>query len=418
MKEFLRNLKGDKVIWGIVTLMAIASLVIVYSAVSNLAWRSGDGGHVFSLIFKHAIFLGLGLGSMYLAYRIPYKTFSPWSTLLLPFAILALIFTLVQGKTIDGANASRWIQLPYIGVGIQTSTIAAIVLFIYVARYLARIQGKTVKFKDAILPLWLPVMLVAGLILPANFSTAALLVLNVGIILWIGRYPFKQLFTMFLVAVAGLVLFVTVAVSFPDAMPNRVHTWAKRVGYELNKEDGLKKLPKDPKEQYQVESAKIAVAIGGIFGKGPGKSIQKNHLPQSSSDFIFAIIIEEFGFLGAFGLVILYITFLIRVVIISGKAPTLFGTLLVLALGIPITFQALVNMAVAVGLFPVTGQPLPFISSGGTSIAMIGFSIGMILSVSRETQELEEREALGLNEIEEEEEDSNELIDAELEEVI
>ena len=417
MKTFLQDLKGDKVIWGIAILMAIASIVIVYSAISNLAWRSGDGGNVFPLIFKHGVFLSLGLVSMYFAYKIPYKFFSSYSALFIPFVVVALIFTLLQGKQIAGANASRWIQIPYLGVGIQTSTIAAIVLFTYVARYLARIQGKAIKFTEALIPLWLPVMLVSGLILPANFSTAALLVLNVGVILLIGGYPFKQLLSMFMVGVAGLTLFVVVAVSFPDAMPNRVHTWASRVGYEISKEDGLKKLPPNNKEQYQVESAKIAVAIGGVFGQGPGKSVQKNHLPQSSSDFIFAIVIEEFGFIGAFGLVILYVVFLVRVVIISGRAPTLFGSLLVLALGIPITFQALVNMAVAVGLFPVTGQPLPFISSGGTSIWMIGFSIGMILSVSRETQELKEKEALGLNEIVQED-SINELIGSELEEVI
>jgi cell division protein FtsW len=407
MKAFLQNLKGDKVIWGIVFLMAIASVVIVYSAISNLAWRSGDGGNVASLIVKHAVFLLLGLGTMYVSYRIPYKFFSSYSALMIPLVVLALLFTLLQGKQIAGANASRWIQIPYTGVGIQTSTIAAIILFTYVARYLARIQGKVVKFKDALIPLWLPVVAIAGLILPANFSTAALLVLNVGLILLIGRYPFKHLAVMFLVGAILLSSFIGLAMKFPDTFPNRVNTWTSRVEMFISGE-------KDGKEQYQVESAKIAVAMGGVFGQGPGKSVQKNHLPQSSSDFIFAIIIEEFGFVGAIGLVILYAVFLIRVVIISGRAPTLFGSLLVLALGIPITFQALVNMAVAVGLFPVTGQPLPFISSGGTSIWMVGFSIGMILSVSRETQELNEKEALGLNEIEQEE-DINELIAVEVE---
>ena len=417
MKEFLQNLKGDKVIWGLAIIMAITSVVIVYSAISNLAWRSSDGGSLFILLFKHSIFLILGLVSMYGAYRIPYKFFSSLSALMIPIVVVLLLFTIMQGKQISGANASRWIQIPYIGMGIQTSTIAAIILFTYVARYLAKIQGKAIKFTEALIPLWLPVMLFAGLILPANFSTAALLVLNVGVILLIGGYPFKQLLSMFLVGIAGLTLFVVVAVSFPDAMPNRVHTWASRVGYELSKEDGLKKLPPDNKEQYQVESAKIAVAMGGVFGQGPGKSVQKNHLPQSSSDFIFAIIIEEFGFIGAIGIVLLYVVFLLRVVIVSGKAPTVFGSLLVLALGIPIIFQALVNMAVAVGLFPVTGQPLPFISSGGTSIWMVGFAIGMILSVSRETQELEEKEALGLNNIEKEE-NINEFIGSDIEEVI
>jgi len=417
MKEFLQNLKGDKVIWGLAIIMAITSVVIVYSAISNLAWRSSDGGSLFILLFKHSIFLILGLVSMYGAYKIPYKFFSSLSALMIPFVVVLLLFTIMQGKQISGANASRWIQIPYIGMGIQTSTIAAIILFTYVARYLAKTQDVKVKFKDTLLPLWLPVIAIAGLILPANFSTAALLVLNVGVILIIGRYPIKHLAVMVLIGSITLSSFVGLAVNFPDAFPNRVHTWASRLGYELSKEEGLKKLPEDKKEQYQVESAKIAVAMGGVFGQGPGKSVQKNHLPQSSSDFIFAIIIEEFGFLGAIGIVLLYVTFIIRVAIVSGKAPTMFGSLLVLALGIPIIFQALVNMAVAVGLFPVTGQPLPFISSGGTSIWMVGFAIGMILSVSRETQELKEKEALGGNNIEQEE-NINELIGSELEEVI
>lgn len=410
MKEFLQNLKGDKVIWGIVFVMAITSVVIVYSAISNLAWRSSDGGSVFILLFKHSIFLFLGLATMYGAYKIPYKFFSSLSALMIPIVAVLLLFTLMQGKQISGANASRWIQIPYVGMGIQTSTIASIILFTYVARYLSKIQNIKVKFKDTLLPLWLPVITIAGLILPANFSTAALLVLNVGVILIIGRYPIKHLVGMFLVGAILLSSFIGLAMKYPDAFPNRVNTWSSRVEMFISGE-------KDGKEQYQVESAKIAVAIGGVFGQGPGKSVQKNHLPQSSSDFIFAIIIEEFGFVGAFGLIVLYVSFLVRVVIVSGKAPTIFGSLLVLALGIPIILQALVNMAVAVGLFPVTGQPLPFISSGGTSIWMVGFAIGMILSVSRETQELEEKQALGLNNIDQEE-SINELIGAELEEII
>lgn len=417
MKEFIQNLKGDKVIWGIVFVMAITSVVIVYSAISNLAWRSSGGGSVLMMIFKHSAFLILGLVTMYFAYKIPYKRFSSASVIMIPVVIILLIFTLMQGKQISGANASRWIQIPYVGMGIQTSTIASIVLFTYVARYLSHIQGVKVKLKDALLPLWLPVSLVAGLILPANFSTAALLVLNVGIILIIGGYPFKQLLSMFMVGLAALSLFILIAVSFPDKMPNRVHTWASRIGFDISKEEGITRKKKEDKDTYQEESAKIAVAIGGVFGKGPGKSIQKNHLPQSSSDFIFAIIIEEFGFFGAITLIGMYIFFLIRVVIVSGKAPTIFGSLLVLALGIPIILQALVNMAVAVGLFPVTGQPLPFISSGGTSIWMVGFAMGMILSVSRETQELKEEQALGLTDIEKEE-NINELIEADLEEVL
>ena len=410
MKVFLEKLKGDKIIWGIAFLMSIASVVIVYSAVSNLAWRSGDvGGHVFSLILKHSFYLILGLGTMYVAYRIPYKYFSSFSVVFVPIVILLLLFTLLQGKQIAGANASRWIQIPFVGMSIQTSTVASIVLFTYVARYLSKIQDKNVKLKETLLPLWLPVIAIAGLILPANFSTAALLVLNVGVILIIGRYPIKQLAVLFVIGVIILSSFIGLAMKFPDAFPNRVNTWASRVEMFMSGE-------KDGKEQYQVKSAKIAVAMGGVMGKGPGKSVQKNHLPQSSSDFIFAIIIEEFGIVGAFALISLYVVFIIRVVIISTVAPTLFGSLLALSLGIPIIFQALVNMAVAVGLFPVTGQPLPLISSGGTSIWMVGFAIGMILSVSRETQELKEKGSTVLNNSKEEK--VNKIIDQNLEGVV
>jgi cell division protein FtsW len=413
MKTFLQNLKGDRSVWGVVILMAIYSIVVVYSAVSNLAWHSFDGGNVFSLIFKHFFYLILGFATMYAAHKIPYKFFSSYSTILLPVAIILLLFTLMQGKQIAGANASRWIQVPFLGMSIQTSTVASIIMFTYVARYLAKTKDKVVSFKYALIWLWSPIALVVGLILPANFSTAALLVLNIGVILIIGGYPFKQLFTMFIVGIAALSLFVSMVVMFPKIMPNRVHTWAHRVGYELTT-DGVIPIENDKKDDYQEESAKIAIAMGGVLGQGPGKSVQKNHLPQSSSDFIFAIITEEFGFVGVVFLMMLYITFLIRVVIISNKAPTMFGSLLVLALGIPIISQALVNMLVAVGIFPVTGQPLPFVSNGGTSILMISFAVGMILSVSRETQELQENESLEI----EVEEEHNELISSEFEGVI
>jgi len=314
-------------VWGIVSVMMIASVIVVYSALSNLAWRSSDGGNVLFLIVKHAVHLTLGLGFMYAAYKIPYKFFS-YSAIILPFIIFLLMITLFQGKEISGANASRWIQIPFTGFGIQTSTIASIVLYTYVARYLSRIQDKKLKFKETLMPLWAPIILVVLLILPANFSTAALIVVNLGIIMLIGRYPIKHLLGMFSVGAIVLAMFIGLALKFPDAFPNRVNTWISRTESFVSKDD--------KPEQYQVEAAKIAVARGGLLGQGPGKSIQKNHLPQSSSDFIFAIVIEEFGFFGAFGLIFLYLMLLIRVVIISGKAPTIFGTLLVLALGIPI----------------------------------------------------------------------------------
>jgi cell division protein FtsW len=228
----------------------------------------------------------------------------------------------------------------------------------------------------------MPIVVVAGLILPANFSTAALIVLNVGILLIIGGYPLKHLVSMSFVGGVLLATFVMLSLEKPDLFPNRVNTWTSRIENFVNGEKG--------EEQYQVESAKVAIALGGFLGAGPGKSVQKNHLPQSSSDFIFAIIIEEFGLFGALLVLFLYLVFTVKIVRIASKAKNYFSTLLVLGMGLPIITQAMVNMMVAVGLFPVTGQPLPLISSGGTSILLIGAAIGMILSVSRETNELKE----------------------------
>ncbi|MCK5824466.1 MAG: FtsW/RodA/SpoVE family cell cycle protein [Ichthyobacteriaceae bacterium] len=376
--KILKKPEGDSVIWGIVALTMMASVFVVGSASSNLAWR-GDNTmiSVFSILLKHAVFLLTGLGFMYAAHRVPYKYLSSFSMILLPIGGVLLAFTLFQGNEIGGANASRWIRIiPFTTVSIQTSTVASLILMTYVSRYLSKIQGVKVKFKESLLPLWLPVIVYASLILPANFSTAALMILNVGILLIIGRYPIKHLLLMLTVGVAILTIFISLAFKFPDAFPNRVGTWTSRIE-QFTSDDA------EP-EQYQVKAAKVAISLGGFFGQGPGKSTQKNHLPQSSSDFIFAIVIEEFGALvGGLGLIILYVAFLFRVVKVASDAPSTFGMLITIAMGVPIVIQAMVNMAVAVGLFPVTGQPLPLISSGGTSIWMISISIGMILSVSR-----------------------------------
>ncbi|MEM1001859.1 MAG: FtsW/RodA/SpoVE family cell cycle protein, partial [Bacteroidota bacterium] len=285
--------------------------------------------------------------------------------------------------TIDGANASRWIQIPIIGMSFQTSTFAALVLMVYVARYLSKISSKTVTFKETILPLWIPVFLVLALILPANFSTTAIIFTMVILLAFIGGYPIRYLMLILGTGLMGLVFFILVAKSFPEAMPNRVDTWMSRI--ESFADDT------ETEEAYQIERAKIAIATG-LTPVGPGKSIQKNFLPQSSSDFIFAIIIEEYGIFGGLFLLIMYSWLLFRLVIVAQNAETVFGKLLVLGVGLPIVFQALINMAVAVELFPVTGQTLPLISSGGTSIWMTCMAIGIILSVSAKRQEIKEAE--------------------------
>lgn len=298
---------------------------------------------------------------------------------MIPIVIVLLAFTLAQGTVIGGANASRWIKFG--GVGFQTSTLASVVLLVYVARYLAKNKENVILFKESLWQLWLPVALILILILPANFSTTAIIFTMVIIVCFIGGYPPKYIGYILAIGVTFLMFFVLVAKAFPDAMPNRVQTWSNRIE-NFSTQDG--------KEPYQVEKAKIAITTGGAFGLGPGKSVQKNFLPQSSSDFIYAIIVEEFGLIGGFGVVFVYFILLFRIFIVVKKTKTIFGTLLVIATGLPIIFQATINMAVATSLLPVTGQTLPLISSGGTSIWMTCFALGMILSVSASKEKTED----------------------------
>ncbi|WP_458628828.1 FtsW/RodA/SpoVE family cell cycle protein [Winogradskyella sp. PC D3.3] len=385
MQNLFKQIKGDRAIWAIVTLLAIFSFLPVYSAASNLAYHGGNSS-TFSFFIKHFMHLFLGFAIMFGIHKVPYKYFRGLSMVMIPIVFVLLLVTMLQGTTIDGANASRWIQIPIVGMSFQTSTLAAVVLMVYVARYLSKIKDKEVQFKETILPLWTPVFFILILILPANFSTTAIIFTMIMMLAFIGGYPLRYLVLIILSGFVGLTIFILVAKAFPETMPNRVDTWISRIENFSNGED--------TEADYQIEKAKIAIATGEIKGLGPGKSIQKNFLPQSSSDFIFAIIIEEYGLIGGVFILVLYLWFLFRIVVVSHKSDTIFGKLLVLAVGLPIVFQALINMAVAVELFPVTGQTLPLISSGGTSIWMTCLAIGIILSVSAKREELKEQEDL------------------------
>jgi len=374
MTKILKNIKGDTAIWAAVILLAVFSFMPVYSASTNLVYVVGSASSTLSILAKHAFLLLMGFVILYGVHKIPYRYFSGGSVLMLPLVFLLLLYTLTQGSTIGGANASRWIHIPFVGIGFQTSTLAGLVLMTYVARYLAKNKDKDIDFKESLWILWLPVAAILMLILPANFSTTAIIFSMILVLVFLGGYPWKYILYIIGMGAVVLTLFVAVTIIFPDAMPNRVKTWKSRIE---NFSD------KNAEEQYQVEKAKIAIATGGITGKGPGKSVEKNFLPQSSSDFIYAIIVEEYGLiLGGIGVAIVYFFLLFRIMMVAKKAQTIFGTLLVLGVGLPIIFQALINMAVAVNLFPVTGQTLPLVSSGGTSIWMTCFAIGMILSVS------------------------------------
>ncbi|MDA0792345.1 MAG: FtsW/RodA/SpoVE family cell cycle protein [Bacteroidetes bacterium] len=369
----LKSLRGDRVLWGILALLAIFSFLPVFSASTNLAYVVGKGTP-WGYLMKHFVILTIGFVLMYTVHRIPHHYFKGLSILLLPVVVLLLVYTASQGTVIEGANASRWIQIPFIGMSFQTSTLASVVLMIYVAHYLSKQNQAQTGFGRSLLQLWLPVFIVVMLIFPSNLSTAALLFLTVMVIAFLGNYPFRYLMVISGVGIAAVLLFFVLVKAFPEAFPNRVDTWMNRIENFRSgeSEDG----------NYQVARAKTAIVTGGIFGLGAGKSRMKNFLPQSSSDFIYAIIVEEFGLIGGIGLILLYLLLLFRMTVIAHKAPTLFGKLTVMGLGIPIVLQAFINMGVALQLLPVTGQNLPMISSGGTSAWMTCIAMGIVLSVS------------------------------------
>lgn len=375
MIELIKNIKGDKAIWAVVALLALFSFLPVYSASSNLVYVVGNGTTIGHLV-KHALLLVLGFGIIYGVHRIPTHFFKGLSIIAMPVVIVLLVYTLAQGTTIEGANASRWIRVPFVGFTFQASGLAMVVLMMYIARYLSKTKDRVVTFKASIIPLWLPVFLVVMLILPANFSTAGIIFCMVLILCFLGGYPLKYLAGILGCGMLILTLFILTAKAVPDLFPNRVDTWISRI--ESFTTAG------DTEADYQIEKAKIAIATGGIVGNGAGKSVMKNFLPQSSSDFIYAIIIEEYGLIGGLALLFFYLLLLFRIVVVANGNTTVFGKLVVLGVGLPIVFQALLNMAVAVELFPVTGQTLPLISSGGTSSWMTCLAIGIILSASHQ----------------------------------
>ena len=280
----------------------------------------------------------------------------------------------MQGNLIDGANASRWIRLPIVGLSFQPSSMATVILMVYVSFYLSKNYNKNIKFTKSIFPLWTPIIIVVFLILPSNFSTAAMIFLMIVTLIFIGGYPFKYLLGIGFSGIALFSLFFLTVKNYPDIMPNRIDTWISRIENFTSSENS--------ENNYQVLRAKSAIASGMVFGVGAGKSTMKSILPQSTSDFIYAIITEEYGTIGAISVLILYLLLLFRIIIVSYKSDTVFGQLLALGVGLPIIFQAFINMGVAVQLFPVTGQPLPLISTGGTSIWMTFLALGIILSVS------------------------------------
>ena len=368
-----KALKGDKVLWGILALLAIFSFLPVFSASTNLAYVIGKGTP-WGYLLKHLIILVIGFFLMISVHRIPFRYFKGISILMLPVVMLLLIYTASQGTVIDGANASRWIRIPIVGLSFQTSTLASVVLMVYSATYLSKIGNEMPKFKSSLLRFWLPVFIIVLLVFPSNLSTASLLFIMVFILSFIAGYPIRYLINIIGIGFVSILLFFLLINIFPGIFPNRVDTWINRIE---NFTSG-----KSADGNYQVARAKTAIVTGKIFGLGAGKSRMKNFLPQSSSDFIYAIIVEEYGLLGGVGLIVIYILMLFRIVVISYKTVDIFGKLTVIGLGVPVILQAFTNIGVALQVLPVTGQNLPMISSGGTSAWMTCISMGIILSIS------------------------------------
>ncbi|RKS95340.1 cell division protein FtsW [Flavobacterium limicola] len=404
MKQLVNKLKGDRVIWSFVALLALFSFMPVFSASSNLAYIGHGTGNTLGYLVKHLAHICIGFAIIYFVHKVPYHYFKAISKGALYVVWVLLAYTLIKGTVIAGANASRWIQVPFIGITFQTSTLASMVLFVFVARYLSKTREVPIDFKSSVWELWVPVFVTLLFILPANFSTTALIFSMVLMLVFIGKYPLRYIGIVVGSGIVFLAFFILIAKAFPEAFPNRVDTWINRIDNFTSDKPG--------EDDYQIEKAKIAIASGKIYGLGPGKSVQKNFLPQSSSDFIFAIIVEEYGLIGGFGVLTLYLLLLFRFVIASHKANTLFGKLVVVGLGFPMIFQAMINMAVAVELLPVTGQTLPLISSGGSSIWMTCFALGIIISVTKKDEEI----AQELMNTAKREEALQKLIDRELEE--
>lgn len=367
-----KYIKGDKVVWGVALVLAILSILTVFSASGSLAYKH-QGGNIFYYLIKHGFIVIVGFGLIALVHNLNYKYYSRISQIALYLSIPLLLLTLVMG--VESGNAVRWLRIPVINQTFQTSDLAKLALIMYLARLLSKRQDQIDGLKEAFIPIMIPVLIICGLILPANFSTAAILFTTSLVVMFIGRISLKYIFSLIGIGLVSLMLLLMLAKVKPELLP-RVDTWVKRIE---SFSSGKKEV------NYQAEQAKMAIATGGPFGKfltGRGNSTQRNFLPQASSDFIYAIIIEEYGLLGGGGVLILYLILFFRGIRIAQNSDKTFGSLLAIGLSFSLVFQAMINMAVAVNLFPVTGQPLPLVSMGGTSIWFTCLAIGIILSVS------------------------------------
>ena len=397
---------GDKYIWGIVLLLSVISILVVYSATGSLAYKLNKGNNEIYL-FKQLSFTVLGLLTMYFLHRINYTLFSRIATIMFAISLPLLVYTLLFGAKIN--EGSRWIKLPIIHLTIQSSDVAKLGLFMYISKIMSKKQDVIKDFKNGFLPVVIPVFIICGLIMPANLSNALLTGATSLLLMFIGRVSLKHILLTICVALIPILIIVGIAWSTYDGQQTtdkskattsqklksigRIGTWVKRVQDHL--------FAPSTETPYQVQQAKIAIAKGGILmGKGPGNSEQRNFLPQAYNDFIYSIIIEEYGLLGAAIIILIYLVFLFRCIRIFRKCPYAFGAFLALALSFTLVIQAVANMAVNVNIVPVTGVTLPLVSMGGSSFLFTCAAIGIILSVARNVEQLEGNTTTVVNNIE------------------
>jgi cell division protein FtsW len=392
--NFFNRTKGDKVIWAIVIMLTMVSILVVYSSIGSLAYKMNKSTE--SYLFKQVGFIALGVVIIYFAHRVNYTIYSRVATILFLISIPLLFYTLKFGSSINDAN--RWIKLPVINMTFQTSDLAKLALFMYMSRQLSRRQNVIKDFKKGFLPLIVPVIIICILIAPANLSTAVLIGGIALLLMFIGRVRFRHIMLVVGGALVPIMILVLLATHYYSKEEHaskdlpailtvgRMSTWIKRVQDFMyaDKEDA----------SYQVQQAKIAIATGGWMGKGPGKSEQRNFLPHPYSDFIYAIIIEEYGLTGGAIIIFIYLFFLFRSIRIFQRCPYAFGAFLAVALSFTLVIQAMVNMGVNVNLFPTTGVTLPLVSMGGSSLWFTCFAIGIILSVARNVEQMEGKAAL------------------------
>lgn len=395
--QLLKSTRGDKVIWALVLLLVLVSLLAVYSATGSLAYKKYKGNTEVYL-FKQIAFIAIGFCIIYFAHRVNYTIYSKIARILFLLSIPLLLYTLFFGVTMN--EGSRWIRVPVINMTMQTSDLAKLALFMFIARLLSRKQEKIKDFKKGFLPIILPIAITCMLIAPANLSTALLLGASCMLLLFIGRVSAKHLMLVLGIALIPVVFLVMAAVVKHKSSANeetvatgkekssrlfaRVDTWIGRVenfmygGQAANDDD-----------DYQINQAKIAIARGGWLGNGPGNGEARNFLPQAYNDYIFATLIEEYGLIGGAFILFIYLVFLYRSIRLFKQCPFAFGAFLALGLSFTLVIQAMANMAVNVNLFPVTGVTLPLVSMGGSSFLFTCLSIGIILSVARNVEQIE-----------------------------